>query len=142
MKNHGNKFFIKRPLFKPTFVEDYLARNSRTLYEFMTRLFILAPNLKYLNGLNPRLHTLAKEFDESHKDKYFHPKWARYGPDYKIRVKCHPKRVNGLYVNYYRTKWHEFLKENIDESGKKFHSPFKKGECYDFKLKTIRDDSK
>ena len=40
-----------------------------------------------------------------------------------------------MYVVYYRRLWNKFLKEYIDDSEKKINSPFKKGECYNFKLK-------
>ena len=51
-----------------------------------------------------------------------------------VQVSFHPFKC-GMYVNYYKRSWNKFLKENI-VSEKKINSPFKKGECYDFKLKT------
>ena len=53
MNNNGNRYFRKRRLYKNTFVEDYLSRNNRTLSNFMTRMFILAPNLKTNMHENP-----------------------------------------------------------------------------------------
>ena len=44
-----------------------------------------------------------------------------------------------MYVNYYIRKWNKFLNDKI-VSNKKFNSPFRKGEVYDFKLK-INNDS-
>ena len=142
MKNHGNKYFKKRPLFTPTFVEDYLARNNRCLNNYMTRLFILAPNLKHFRHKNPRWLYIAREFNAKNagKTRMFRVKdwFGNYTGEVKpYTVTFHPSRC-GMYVNYYRRKWNKFLKENI-ESEKKINSPFKKGECYDFKLKIKND---
>ena len=41
----------------------------------------------------------------------------------------------GMYVEYYKRLWNKFLREHIDDSEKKFNSPFKKGESYNFRLK-------
>ena len=145
LKEHGNKFFNKRGLFTPTFVEDYLSRNNRTLSNFMTRLFILAPNLIKLNRDNPRLNIIKEDYNTRNEGKSLLRRGKRYefGDDngrirlvehkYRIPCKFNPLR-NGMYVNYYVRKWNKFLRENI-ESDKKINSPFKKGECYDFKLK-------
>lgn len=142
MKNHGNKYFKKRPLFTPTFVEDYLARNNRCLNNYMTRLFILAPNLKHFRHKNPRLAYIARDFNARNKGKVRYFKIKDWFGEYTGEVKSFPITFNpckcGMYVNYYRRKWNKFLKENI-ESEKKINSPFKKGECYDFKLKTKND---
>ena len=59
MHNRGNKYFKKRPLFKEDFVERYLSNNGRTLYGFMTRIFILVPNLVRLYHKNPIYKELA-----------------------------------------------------------------------------------
>ena len=136
MKEPGNKYFRKRPLFKPTFVEDYLARNNRTLSNFMIRLFILAPNLKNFRHRNPRLRIIASEFNKRNEGKIIKKKRRNWnGETIVIEEPCsyHPYR-SGMYVNYYRRKWNQFLNDKI-ESDKKFNSPFKKGESYDFKLK-------
>lgn len=142
MKNHGNKYFKKRPLFTPTFVEDYLARNNRCLNNYMTRLFILAPNLKHFRHKNPRWAYIARDFNARNKGKVRYFKIKDWFGEYTGELKSFPITFNpcncGMYVNYYRRKWNKFLKENI-ESEKKINSPFKKGECYDFKLKTKND---
>ena len=142
MKDCGNKYFMKRPLFTPTFVEDYLARNNRALNNFMTRLFILAPHLKHLRGANPRWKWIVNNFNSSHFGKSYKVKELNWIGAETSRVICIPVRFQtyrcGMYVNYYRRAWNKFLRENI-ESEKKFNSPFKNGESYDFKLKT-KDD--
>lgn len=137
MKECGNKYFRKRPLFKPTFVEDYLSRNNRTLSNFMTRLFILAPNLNNFRHRNPRLRIIANEFNKRNEGKIIKRKRKCWdGGTIVVEEIClyQPYR-SGMYVNYYRRKWNQFLNDKI-ESDKKFNSPFKKGENYDFKLKT------
>ena len=142
MKDNGNKYFRKRPLFTPTFVEDYLARNNRCLNNYMTRLFILAPNLKNLRYKNPRMSYIARDFNTRNRGKSRTVKIKDWFGVYTGEVRQYPVTFNpsrcGMYVNYYRRKWNQFLKENI-ESDKKINSPFKKGESYDFKLKTKND---
>ena len=138
MNDCGNKYFRKRPLFKPTFVEDYLSRNNRALNNSMTRLFILAPNLKKLRINNPRWEMIKKSFYERNKGKTINVRRTSIFTGKAIweRRPCVFREwCCGMYVNYYRKKWNDFLFYNI-ESDKKFNSPFKKGECYDFKLKT------
>ena len=116
--DHGNKYFKKRKLFKETFAEDYLSRNNRALNNLMTRMFVLVPNLTKKANENPRFLALREKFFFKHNH--------------------YPYSLGG-YVNYYKREWNKFLRENIDESTKKFNSPFKKGETYDFKLKK-KDD--
>lgn len=137
MKHPDNKYFRKRPLFKPTFVEDYLARNGRTLSNFMTRLFILAPSLHRARHKNPRWGIIWKGYNERNEGKSVLRTFQDWdGLDRTVRVPCEFRRFNcGMYIRYYQRKWNQFLNEKI-ESEKKFNSPFKKGECYDFKLKT------
>ena len=139
MKNPDNKYFRKRPLFKPTFVEDYLSRNSRCLNNFMTRLFILAPSIIRLRSLNPRWLAIQVDYNRRNKGKYVRRKiYNWYGTETgethlsPCVFRCFQ---SGMYVNYYRRKWNEFLNKRI-ESDKKFNSPFKKGESYNFRLKT------
>ena len=133
--NHGNKYFRKRPLYKPTFVEDYLSRNNRALNNFMTRMFILAPNLTILCHNNPRFKMIAREFNERNKDKGIRFKMEGYAGDIVLsRPSFNYARGVGMYVRYYQRKWNKFLRENV-VSDKKINSPFKKGETYDFKLK-------
>lgn len=140
MKECGNKYFRKRPLFNPTFVEDYLSRNNRTLSNFMIRLFILAPNLKHFRHNNPRWHIIKNDFYERNNGKTIKVKHTIWnGEEVEFRVPCKFRPYcSGMYVNYYRRKWNKFLNEKI-ESDKKFNSPFKKGESYDFKLKNNND---
>lgn len=119
-KNHGNKYFKNRALFKHTFVEDYLSRNNRALNNFMTRLFILAPNLKHNRFDNPRFLAIRKQYDSKQRELGS----GRFFMSFR----------SGMYINYYKREWNKFLREYI-ESDKKFNSPFRKGEKYDFKLK-------
>jgi len=138
LKDNGNKYFRKRPLYTPTFVEDYLTRNNRCLNNYMTRLFILAPNLKYNRSMNPRWRTIKNDFNKRHEGKEYTVKIVDWdgndtGLTSKVRVMFKPYQC-GMYVNYYRSKWNQFLNEKI-ESDKKFNSPFKKGEHYEFRLK-------
>lgn len=130
--NHGNKFFKNRRLFTNTFVEDYLSRNNRALNNFMIRLFVLAPNLKYKSTNNVRLGILRNEFNARRARRR-----RETMNDVANREERFPLFFGiGMYVTYYRREWNRFLRECI-VSEKKFGSPFKKGESYDFKL---RDD--
>ena len=140
MKEPGNRYFRKRKLFTPTFVEDYLSRNNRALNNFMTRLFILAPNLKNFRHRNPRMKLIIDEFYRRNKKRWVKRKRTDWNGDTVwVEVPCVFQTYrSGMYINYYRGKWNQFLNEKI-ESEKKFNSPFKKGECYDFKLKTNND---
>ena len=142
MKETGNKYFRKRPLFKPTFVEDYLSRNNRALNNFMTRLFILAPNLINFRHKNPRLKIIVQQFNQRNQGKIIQKKrtssWNGSIVWFDEICSFHPYK-SGMYVNYYIRKWNKFLNDKI-VSNKKFNSPFRKGEVYDFKLK-INNDS-
>ncbi len=109
-KDNGNRYFRTRPLFKPDFVEGYLSRNNRHLRGFMTRLFILAPNLVKCKRLNPR--------------------WVKYHKTFGGR----PWKLSGMYVNMYRWRWYDWLDRRVIITNKKLQSPFKKGETYDFQL--------
>lgn len=139
MNDNGNKYFRKRRLYKNTFVEDYLSRNNRALNNFMTRLFILAPNLKHKLHKNPRYYMIKKEWCELHEGKEYIKivKTLFTNEPYEIKrqVRWDKGKAVGMYVVYYRKLWNKFLKEYIDDSEKKINSPFKKGECYHFKLK-------
>lgn len=142
MKEPENKYFRKRPLFRPTFVEDYLSNNGRALNNFMTRLFILAPSLNNHRHRNPRWRIIKNEYNKRNEGKSLLVKikdWDGNETGETYRRPCVFRDFNsGMYIKYYQRKWNEFLKENI-ESEKKFNSPFKKGESYDFKLKTKND---
>jgi len=100
-------------LFKPDFVEGYLSRNNRPLAGFMSRIFVLAPNLTKRTDLNPRWAWLRKNW--------------RSGRGRQMRSK-------GAYVLYYKRNWRYWLEKRIEVTDKKLCSPFKKGETYDFKL--------
>ena len=139
MEHPENKYFRTRPLYKPTFVEDYLSNNGRALNNFMTRLFILAPSLKNHRCRNPRWSIIRKEYNERNEGKSLLIKirdWDGNETGESYRRPCEFQTFNcGMYVKYYQHKWNEFLNNNVI-SEKKFNSPFKKGESYDFKLKT------
>lgn len=132
LKDNGNKYFRKRPLYTSTFVEDYLSRNGRALNNYMTRLFILAPNLTLKRYENPRWKSIKNDFNKRNEGKRYLVEYIEHEPFYRPFI--FKSWNSGMYVNYYRRKWNQFLKENI-ESNKKFNSPFKKGENYKFKLK-------
>jgi hypothetical protein len=107
MKQTGNRYFRKRPLFKPTFVEDYLSRNNRALNNFMTRLFILAPNIKHFRDNNPRWRIIKNDFNKRHEGKEYTTKIIDWngndtGLTRKVRVMFRPYQC-GMYVNYYRS---------------------------------------
>jgi hypothetical protein len=71
MYDNGNKYFRKRRLYKNDFVEGYLSRNNRTLSNFMTRLFILAPNLKNKLYKNPRYKLIRATWRSEHEGKEY-----------------------------------------------------------------------
>ena len=140
--DNGNKFFKKRKLYKNTFVEDYLSRNNRALNNFMTRLFILAPNLINRMHRNPRYCIIRSDWCKKHGviNSNTEPRYIRkmnlLGCLEKKQVHFWKEwKASGMYLVYYRKLWNKFLKEYIDDSEKKINSPFKKGECYNFKLK-------
>lgn len=113
-KDNGNKYFRKRPLFKPDFVEGYLSRNNRCLREFMGRLFVLAPNLVEKRIDNPRWRWLLVSFGSMQRFKLW--------------------KAKGLYVCMYKRRWNSWLDKRVIVTDKKLKSPFKKGETYDFQL--------
>jgi hypothetical protein len=139
MNDNGNKYFRKRKLYKNTFVEDYLSRNNRALNNFMTRLFILAPNLKHKLHRNPRFFIIRDTWIKEHGNKPYEIKVKNSKGEVLFArpriIKWNEYKGVGMYVVYYRRLWNKFLKEYIDDSEKKINSPFKKGECYNFKLK-------
>lgn len=138
MKHPENKYFRKRPLFKPTFVEDYLSNNARAINNFMTRLFILAPSLNNHRHRNPRWKIIKNEYNKRNEGKSLLVKLKDLEGNetsHTYRRPCVFRNYDsGMYVKYYQRKWNEFLKNKVI-SEKKFNSPFKKGESYDFKLK-------
>ena len=127
MNDNGNKYFRKRRLYKNTFVEDYLSRNNRTLSNFMTRIFILAPNLINKMHENPRYDMLKKEWCEKNRILFGFVPPKRNWKEWK---------ASGLYLVYYRKLWNKFLRECVDDTEKKISSPFKKNETYNFRLKS------
>lgn len=144
MNNNGNRYFRKRRLYKNTFVEDYLSRNNRTLSNFMTRMFILAPNLKNQKWKNPRYNIIRNAWKAEHQGKIYHVDIKSCDTNEvlftrKRIVKWEEFKSTGMYVRYYTRLWNKFLREHIDDSEKKINSPFKKGETYNFKLKTKHD---
>lgn len=138
MKQPENKYFKKRPLFKPTFVEDYLSNNARALNNFMTRLFILAPSLTNYRHHNPRWKIIKNEYNKRNEGKSLLVKLKDLEGNETLHTYRKPcvfrNYDSGMYVEYYRRKWNEFLNNKVI-SEKKFNSPFKKGESYEFKLK-------
>ena len=140
MNDNGNRYFRKRRLYKNTFVEDYLSRNNRALNNFMTRMFILAPNLKNKMHKNPRFKIIKDTWIKEHRGKKYtnqvrHPLTNELLYSVKIPVTWKEYRSVGMYVQYYKRLWNRFLREYIDDSEKKINSPFKKGKAYNFKLK-------
>lgn len=126
--NTGNRYFKTRPLFKKDFVEGYLSRNNRQLRSFVTRLFILAPNLVKRRGSNPRWQMLYDRYkDEDDVERYWRHWW----------LAVMNARGTGVYVKYYVDRWHHFLDYRVDwdKSNKKACSCFKKGEDNQFVLK-------
>ena len=141
MNNNGNRYFRKRRLYKNTFVEDYLSRNNRTLSNFMTRMFILAPNLKNQKWKNPRYYIIRNGWKIEHEGKEYKKEFKNHITGEvtftkRNTVKWIEYKATGMYVRYYTRLWNKFLREHIDDSEKKINSPFKKGETYNFKLKT------
>ena len=78
MNDNGNRFFRKRRLYKNTFVEDYLSRNNRTLSNFMTRMFILAPNLKNQKWKNPRYYIIRNGWKIEHEGKEYKKEFKNF----------------------------------------------------------------
>lgn len=140
--NNGNRYFSKRRLYKNTFVEDYLSRNNRSLSNFMTRLFILAPNLIDLRSDNPRYRIIQKEWSNRNEGKHITLTKTYKGRTYArtITLFWNHSLGKGMYFNYYRRLWNKFLKENIDCSEKSMFSRFEKGKKYNFKWKENYDD--
>lgn len=140
MYDNGNKYFRKRRLYKNDFVEGYLSRNHRALDNFMTRIFILAPNLKNKNYKNPRLNMIRTAWKAEHEGKTYEIKIKKayteevlFTRQRTVQWDCY--KGTGMYIEYYKRLWNKFLKEHIDDSEKSIHSPFKKGETYEFKVK-------
>ena len=138
---HGNKYFKNRKLFNTTFVEDYLSRNNRALNNFMTRLFVLAPNLVNCRGNNIAYRKLREDWIIKNQGKTIKKiisvPWSNETEIVEYKRRWKEDRGSGLYVSYYRRLWNKFLKENVDDSLKKVKSPFRKGEKYEFSLRNL-----
>ena len=135
---HGNRYFKNRKIYKNTFVEDYLSRNNRALNNFMTRLFILAPNLVGCRKDNSRFYRLVDDWRKAHEGKEYYKEFTWHDgtkSSVPFKVRFNYGKSSGLYVQLYKRKWNKFLREYIDDSEKKISSPFKKGEAYSFKWK-------
>lgn len=146
MNDNGNRYFRKRRLYKNTFVEDYLSRNNRTLSNFMTRMFILAPNLKNKCYHNPRYKMIKGKWIAEHGNKEYYTEVKSIDTNEVLFRRKHITRWKefkglGMYVRYYTRLWNKFLRECIDDSEKKINSPFKKGESYNFRLKVHGSDN-
>lgn len=126
-KRRGGKV---RPVLRKGFVEEYLCSTGRTLGGFMTRVFVLCPNLLLCGLDNPRYR---KIYDDIRP--YYFGRFHILSEEDVYYLKTH---VNSKCVSIYRDRWRWFLEKHI-ESEKKINSPFKKGECYDFKLKIKND---
>lgn len=124
--NPGNRYFKTRPLFKNDFVEGYLSRNNRQLRSFISRLFILAPNLVKRRNSNPRWQMLYDRYKDD-QDHFWRDWW----------VSVMNKKGTGVYIMHYRSLWYKFLDERVDwsKSNKKACSCFRKGEDNQFVLK-------
>ena len=111
-----------RPVLGKGFVEEYLSRTRRTLGGFMTRVFVLCPNLLRYGENNPTY----KRIYDSIRPHYF----IRSEDDaYYFRT-----HVNSKCVSVYRDRWRWFLEKHI-KSEKKFNSIYKEGETYSYEYK-------
>lgn len=115
-----------RPVLGKGFVEGYLCRTRRTLGGFMTRVFVLCPNLLRYGADNPTYKKIYSDI----KHRYFG--WnANPREEDEYFFKAH---VNSKCVSIYRDKWHVFLEKHIT-SEKKFNSAYKEGETYSYEYK-------
>jgi hypothetical protein len=110
-----------KPVLEKEFVEKYLCRTNRTFGGFMTRLFVLCPNLLRYGMDNPRYRKIYSGIrplyfgtNPREEDEYF--------------FKAH---VNSKCVSIYRDKWRWFLEKHIT-SEKKLNSVYKEGETYSY----------
>lgn len=113
-----------KPVLEKEFVEKYLCRANRTLGGFMTRLFVLCPNLLRYGMNNPTYNKIYNGL----KPRYF--RWQQN----EIDAYYFNKHVNSTCISVYRSKWHRFLEEHI-KSDKKFNSIYKEGETYNYEYK-------
>ena len=110
-----------QPVLRKGYVEEYLSSTRRTLGGFMTRLFVICPNLiRY--GYNNPLYVIV----ESKIRRNFHYIMSDSEDVYLFNQHVHSK-----YVSLYRSKWRDFLRFHI-KSEKKIDSPYKEGEVYSY----------
>jgi len=112
-----------KPVLGKGFVEDYLSRTNRTLGGFMTRLFVLCPNLLRYGADNSTYKKIYDSIRPHYFGRFYVPK-----EDDVYYFKTH---VNSKYVSAYRERWHHFLYKHI-RGEKKLNSPFKEGETYSY----------
>ena len=113
-----------KPVLEKEFVEKYLCRTNRTFGGFMTRLFVLCPNLLRYGMDNPTYNKIYNDL----KPRYL--RWHQNEED----VYYFNKHVKSKCVSVYRDKWRWFLEKHI-KSEKKFNSIYKEGETYSYEYK-------
>ena len=118
-----------RPVLGKGFVEEYLCRTRRTLGGFMTRVFVLCPNLLRYGENNPTYMQIYKAIRPCYFGWHVIP---RKEDEYFFKA-----HVNSKCVSIYRYKWRWFLEKHI-ESKKKFNSVYKEGETYSYEYKKWR----
>lgn len=115
-----------KPVLEREFVEKYLCRTNRTFGGFMTRLFVLCPNLLRYGMDNPQYKRIYDDI----KPHYF-GRYRILSEDDEYYFRTH---VNSKCVSVYRDKWRWFLEKHI-KSEKKFNSIYKEGETYTYEYK-------
>ena len=115
-----------KPVLGKGFVEEYLSRTRRTLGGFMTRVFVLCPNLLRCGLDNP---TYKKIYDSIMPHYYGRYRITREEDEYYFKT-----HVNSKCVSVYRDRWRWFLEKHIT-SEKKFNSVYKEGETYSYEYK-------
>ena len=115
-----------RPVLGKGFVEDYLCRTRSTLGGFMTRVFVLCPNLLNCGLDNPRYRKIYNDI----RPRYF----GRFSIPSEMDAYYFRIHVNSKCVSVYRDRWRWFLEKHIT-SEKKFNSIYKEGETYSYEYK-------
>ena len=113
-----------KPVLEKEFVEKYLCRTNRTFGGFMTRLFVLCPNLLRYGMDNPQYKRIYDDV------KRHHFRWVVDEEE----VYYFNRHVNSKCVSVYRDRWRWFLEKHI-KSEKKFNSIYKEGETYSYEYK-------
>lgn len=106
-----------KPFLRKGCVEEYLSSTRRTLGGFMTRLFVLCPNLIRCGMDNPKYEKVYNDV----KRRYI------YSLNNETDEYYFKQHVNSKYVSIYRMKWHNFLDNHI-LSEKSINSPYKQNE--------------